>query len=79
MKSEKWFNEVGSRVAKILREEREKKKLSMNRVAEGAGLSPSMISMVEREMRKPTLDTLLRITTAIEIDLIDVLERAQRC
>ena len=50
----------------------------MNLVAERAGLSQPMVSLVEREMRKPTLDTLLRIAVALEIDLAEVLQRAQR-
>ena len=50
----------------------------MTTVAERAGLSQPMVSLVERRLRKPTLDTLLRIATALEIDLVDVLERAQR-
>lgn len=37
-----------------------------------------MISLVERELRNPTLDTLLRITEALEIDFVDVLQRAQQ-
>jgi transcriptional regulator with XRE-family HTH domain len=41
----------------------------MNAVAKRAGLSHSMISRVEHELRKPTLDTLLRIAQAMEIEL----------
>jgi transcriptional regulator with XRE-family HTH domain len=67
---------VCSRVARILRREREKRGLSMNRVAERAGLSQQMVSFVEREMRNPTLETLLRIAAAIEIDFIQVLREA---
>jgi len=37
-----------------------------------------MVSYVERRERNPTLDTLLRITEALEIDLVDVLQSAQR-
>jgi len=67
---------VCSRVARILRQEREKRGLSMNLVAERAGLSQQMVSYVEREMRNPTLETLLRIAAAIEIDLVQVLREA---
>jgi transcriptional regulator with XRE-family HTH domain len=69
---------VGAEVAALLRAEREKRGLSMNSVAERAGLSQPMVSLVEREMRKPTLDTLLRIAVALEVDLAEVLQRAQR-
>lgn len=69
---------VCSRVARILRQEREKRGLSMNLVAERAGLSQQMVSYVEREMRNPTLETVLRIAAAMEIDLSKVLQNAQK-
>ena len=69
---------VCSRVARLLRQEREKRGLSMNHVAERAGLSQQMVSYVEREMRNPTLETLLRIAAAMEIDLAKVLQTAQK-
>ena len=50
----------------------------MNRVAERSGLSQQMVSYVEREMRNPTLETLLRIAAALEIDLANVLQTAQK-
>lgn len=50
----------------------------MNSIAERGGLSQQMVSYVERGMRKPTIDTLLRIAAALELDLSDVLQRAQR-
>ena len=67
---------VCARVAEILRQERERRGLSMNQVAERAGLSQQMVSYVERQMRNPTLETLLRIAAAIEIDPVSVLRRA---
>jgi transcriptional regulator with XRE-family HTH domain len=65
---------VCARVARILRLEREKQ----NRVAERAGLSQQMVSYVEREMRNPTLETVLRIAAALEIDLAKVIQTAQK-
>ena len=50
----------------------------MNAVAVRAGLSQQMVSYVEREMRTPTLETLLRIAAALEIDFVQVLRRAQQ-
>jgi transcriptional regulator with XRE-family HTH domain len=67
-----------SEVARILRHERELRSLSMNQVAERAGLSQQMVSYVERGMRNPTLETLLRITNAIGINLAKVIARAQK-
>ena len=64
--------------SKVLKSEREKKKLSMNAVAQMAGISQQMVSYVEREMRNPTLETMLRIAAAIEIDPVEVLRRATK-
>lgn len=66
------------RVAELLREARRKRQLSMTTVAERAGLSQQMVSYVERGMRQPTLDTLLRLERALGIDLAAVLQAARR-
>lgn len=49
----------------------------MTVVAERAGLSQQMVSYVERGMRKPNLDTLLRIAWALKIDPAEVIRQAQ--
>ena len=69
---------VGSSVVRLLREKRVAKGLSMYAVAKRARLSHSMISRVEHEQRRPTLDTLLRITEAMEIDLWPLLKIAEQ-
>ena len=78
MPDKKSQHAVCSRVAQILRKEREKRELSMNTVAERAGLSQQMVSYVEREMRNPTLETLLRIAGAIGVDFVLVMREAMR-
>ena len=67
---------IHAHVIRILREERIKRGLSRTALAHRAGLSQPMMSYVERELRKPTLDTLLRITVALEVDLARVIRRA---
>lgn len=69
---------VCSCVAAILKEERLKRKLSLSALAVRAGLSYQIISYVERRMRTPNLDTLLRISDALGVDADDVLRRARR-
>lgn len=69
---------IASAVAQILRTERERQGMSMNALATRAGLSQQMVSYVERELRNPTLDTLLRITEALGIDLADVVSAARK-
>ena len=60
----------------MLREERTRRGLSMNRLAEKSGLSQQMVSYVERGIRNPTLDTLLRIANALDVDLWKLIKRA---
>ena len=67
---------VCSHVARLLRDERVRQNLSMTVLAERAGLSQQSVSYVEREMRIPNLDTLLRLTEVLQIDLGDVIKQA---
>ena len=48
----------------------------MTLLAERAGLSQQMVSYVEREIRIPGLDTLLRITEALDVDVAVVISQA---
>jgi transcriptional regulator with XRE-family HTH domain len=50
----------------------------MTVLADRAGLSQAMISFVERDLRNPTLDTLLRMAAVLEVDLADVIKRATK-
>ena len=68
---------ICAEVARILRQERQKRNVSMTALAERAGLSQQMVSYTERQMRNPTLDTLLRLTGALGLNVVDVLRRAQ--
>lgn len=52
-----------------LQQERLRQNLSMNHVAQKAGLSQQMVSYVERGIRIPTLDTILRVAEALQVDL----------
>ncbi len=65
-------------MAHLLREKRMAKGLSMYVVAKRARMSHSMISRVEHELCRPSLDTLVRIAEAIEIDLWPLLKKAEQ-
>ena len=69
---------VSSQVARLLREERAKHGLSLNELAAKAGLSRQMVSYIEQEKRNPSLDTLLRLTRALQVYLDDLIRRARR-
>lgn len=49
----------------------------MTVLAERAGLSQQMVSYVERGMRNPGLDTLIRLTDAMGVDLAELIKLAQ--
>ena len=50
----------------------------MTVLSERAGLSQQSVSYLEREMRVPNLDTLLRIADVLGLDLGDVIKQAAR-
>ena len=50
----------------------------MSAVAERAGLSQQMVSYVERGMRSPTLETVLRIAYALDLDPAEVIRLARK-
>jgi transcriptional regulator with XRE-family HTH domain len=70
------IEQICTRVAEVLREERLRQNLSMTRLAEGAALSRQGVSLIERGERVPSLDTLLRIARVLKIDAAEVLRRA---
>ena len=68
---------ITEEVARLIREERLRQAFSMSGVASGAGLSQQMVSYVERGMRQPTLDTLLRICGVLNIPLWTLIKQAE--
>lgn len=66
--------DLHKRIAQAIRQAREQKNLSMLAVAEQAGLSQQMVSYVERGIRKPSVDTLVRIAHVLELDLGRILD-----
>ena len=69
---------ISLQVVRLLKKERIRRGISMNRLAQRSGLSQSMVSLLEREMRTPTLDTLLRIAAALDVDLSKLLKQASK-
>jgi len=64
-------------IVKLLRQERERRKLSKYVVSQRSGVSQSMLSLVERGLRNPTMELMLRIADGIEIDLPSLIKKAQ--
>ncbi|HVU08860.1 MAG TPA: helix-turn-helix transcriptional regulator [Verrucomicrobiae bacterium] len=62
----------------LLQKERERRKLSKYFVAQESGLSPQMVSYVERGLRNPTLETVLRMAEAMDVDFAEIIKRARK-
>lgn len=54
-----------------------KQKLSLNVLAARAGLNRQTVSFIEQEERIPTIDTLLRITMALDVELEVLIRKAK--
>jgi len=76
--STRLLDAISAQVAQILKEEREKRGLSLNVVAQKSRLARQTVSYIEQEIQNPTLDTLLRITSVLEVDLEKVIAKARR-
>lgn len=66
------------RVINSLKEERLRRGMSQNQVAQLAGLSHTMVMRVEKMERMPTIDTLLRISVALGLELGSVITSASK-
>lgn len=66
------------KVISLLRQERERRELSKYFVAQESGLSPQMIAYVENGERNPTLETVLRMAEALDVDLAETIKRARK-
>ena len=69
---------ICSQVARLLKAEREQRGLSLNVVAQKSGLSWHAVRFVENGLRNPTLDTLVRLSLALEVDLEKIIGRARK-
>lgn len=78
MPVDKSLEAISSQVARLLKEERKRRELSLNVLAQKAGLSRQTVSYVEQEVQNPTLDTLLRITFVLGVELEKVIARARK-
>jgi DNA-binding Xre family transcriptional regulator len=71
-------NQISAEVVKLIIAERKRQGVSGNTLAEKTGLSQSLISTIETTPSNPTLDTLLRIGDALEIDVGLLISKARK-
>ena len=61
-----------------LKMERERRKLSKYFIAQESGLSPQMVGYVERGLRNPTLETVLRMAEAMDVEFEKIIKQARK-
>jgi transcriptional regulator with XRE-family HTH domain len=66
------------KIIQLLKEERERRGLSKYAVAQQSGLSQQAIGYIEKGHRIPSLETVLRIAKAMNVDLAVIIKRAQK-
>ena len=65
-------------VVAILAEERQKKGLSMNKLAWMAGVSPKAIAFIEQGKNSPTLRNICRLADALEVSIPELFTQAEK-
>jgi transcriptional regulator with XRE-family HTH domain len=75
---EKLRKNICTEIARLLKEERQRKNLSLNVVSQRAGLSRQTVAFIEQEERTPTIDTLLRLSEVLGIPLEDIIRNARK-
>ena len=64
-------------LADVIRQRRIELKLSLTQLGIRAGLSQQGISYLEREMRAPNIGTLLMVADALDVDLSELIRKAE--
>ncbi len=70
------YEAVSAEIIRLLREERETRKITNYMVAQKSGVSESMLSLVDRGLRNPSMEIILRIADAVEADLPALIKKA---
>ncbi len=61
----------------VLREIRQEKGISQEKLAHICGMDRTYMSMIERGISSPTLSKLIEISTALEVPLSEIMARAE--
>ena len=71
------YEAIVAETVRILKAERIRRGLSNYAVSKRSGVSQSMLSLVEKGTRNPSLELLLRIADATQADLPKIIKKAQ--
>ena len=72
------YQAVCAEIIRLLREERKKRNLSNYAVSQKSGVSESMLSLVDRGLRNPSMELMLRIAYGVGVGLPALIQKAQR-
>ncbi|MGP8199415.1 MAG: helix-turn-helix domain-containing protein [Limisphaerales bacterium] len=72
------YESIRKEIIRLLQNERERRHLSNYAVAQRSGVSESMLSLVERGLRNPTMELMLRIADGVGANLPALIEKATR-
>ena len=71
------YQAICAEIIRLLRVERKRLKLSNYAVSQKSGVSESMLSLVDRGLRNPSMELMLRIADGMEADLPALIKKAQ--
>jgi len=72
------YAETSERIVRFLRDERIRRGLTKYAVEQRSGISQQMVGYVERGLRRPSLETALRIADGIGVDLAVIIRKARK-
>lgn len=70
------YEAIRKEVIRLMQAERERRKLSRYAVAQNCGVSESMLSLLERGLRNPTMELMLRVADGVGADLPAMIRKA---
>lgn len=73
----RYYEAVRAEIIRLLREERLRRRLSNYAVSQASGVSESMLSLVDRGLRNPSMELVLRMADGIKADLPAIITKAQ--
>jgi transcriptional regulator with XRE-family HTH domain len=76
--TQKSYAELSERIVRLLRDERTRQGLSKYAVEQRSGISQQMVGYVERGLRRPSLETALRMADGIGVDLALIIKKARK-
>ena len=72
------MSQFSRQFGKVLRELRQDRKLSQERLAEISNLDRTFVSMIERGKRRATLDTAKQLAEALGVSLAQIIRRIEK-